>query len=148
MPRPTSRWTARTGRPRRRWSGCWPRRTVMTPAAGLRVELGDRGYYILVGGGLLATAGRHLAPVLRRPRVVVLSDRTVADLHLGCLTRSLDEAGIAHDAVIVPPGEQTKDFHRLEQVIDALLAARIDRETTLLALGGGVIGDLGGFAAP
>ena len=119
----------------------------MTPAARLRVELGDRGYDILVGGGLLATAGRHLAPVLRRPRVVVLSDRTVADLHLGSLTRSLDEAGIAHDAVIVPPGEQTKDFRRLEEVIDALLAARIDRETTLLALGGGVIGDLGGFAA-
>ena len=119
----------------------------MTPAARLRVELGDRGYDILVGGGLLATAGRHLAPVLRRPRVVVLSDRIVADLHLDCLTRSLDEAAIAHSVVIVPPGEQSKDFRRLEEVIDALLAARIDRETTLLALGGGVIGDLGGFAA-
>ncbi len=119
----------------------------MSDATRLRVDLGARGYDIVVGSGLLAEAGRHLAPVLRQPRVAVLTDRTVARHWLATLAASLDAAGIAWHAIEIEPGEGSKDFRHLEQVIDALLAARIERGTTLLALGGGVVGDLGGFAA-
>ncbi|MCI0431199.1 MAG: 3-dehydroquinate synthase [Rhodospirillales bacterium] len=113
----------------------------------LRVELGARSYDILIGRGLLANAGRHLKPVLKQPRVIVLTDHTVAELHLPSLTRALGAAGIDSHPIILPPGEQTKSFAQLEEVIDQLLAARIERGTTLAALGGGVIGDLAGFAA-
>jgi 3-dehydroquinate synthase len=113
----------------------------------LCVELGARSYDILIGRGLLANAGRHLKPVLRQTRVVVLTDRTVAELHLPSLTRALGAAGIDSHPIILPPGEQTKTFEQLEEVIDQLLAARIERGSTLVALGGGVIGDLAGFAA-
>ncbi|HTO81407.1 MAG TPA: 3-dehydroquinate synthase [Methylomirabilota bacterium] len=113
----------------------------------LTVELGPRRYDILIGRGLLATAGQHVRPLLKQPRVVVLTDRTVAPLHLPTLTRALDDAGIAHGTIVLPPGEQTKNFEQLEEVIDRLLAARVERSTTLVALGGGVIGDLAGFAA-
>src|SRR5690606_33625355 len=74
-------------------------------------------------------------------------DATVADLHLAALGRALDDAGIRHDAIVVPAGEQTKSFEELARVVDALLAARIQRDTALIALGGGVVGDLGGVAA-
>ena len=113
----------------------------------LTVELASRSYDILIGRGLLAAAGRHLQPLLRQPRVVVLTDRTVASLHLPSLMRALDEAGIGHETIVLPAGEQTKSFAQLEEVIDRLLAARVERGTTLVALGGGVIGDLAGFAA-
>jgi 3-dehydroquinate synthase len=113
----------------------------------LRLELGARGYDILIGRGLLANAGRHLKPVLRQPRAVVLTDRTVAELHLPSLTRALAATGIDCHPIVLPPGEQTKSFEQLEEVIDQLLAARIERGSTLVALGGGVIGDLAGFAA-
>ena len=113
----------------------------------LRLELGARSYDILIGRGLLANAGRHLKPVLKQPRVVVLTDRTVAELHLPSLTRALGAAGIESQAIVLPPGEQTKSFSQLEELVDRLLAARIERGSTLVALGGGVIGDLAGFAA-
>src|SRR5690606_20419875 len=74
-------------------------------------------------------------------------DATVADLHLAALGRALVDAGIPHDAIVVPAGEQTKSFEELARVVDALLAARIERATALIALGGRVVGDLGGFAA-
>ena len=113
----------------------------------LRVELGARGYDILIGRGLMARAGDHLRPLLKQPRVVVLTDETVAALHLASLTRALDAAGIACVPIVLPPGEQTKSFSQLEEVIDRLLEARIERSSALVALGGGVIGDLAGFAA-
>jgi 3-dehydroquinate synthase len=113
----------------------------------LRVELGPRSYDILIGRGLIAGAGRHLRPLLKQPRVVVLSDRTVAGLHLASLARALGETDIAFETILLPPGEQTKSFEQLQEVIDQLLAARVERSTTLVALGGGVIGDLAGFAA-
>ncbi|WP_425450290.1 3-dehydroquinate synthase [Virgifigura deserti] len=119
----------------------------MSSIERLGVDLGARSYEILVGSGLLATAGHCIKPLLKQPRVIVLSDRAVADLYLATLTRALDDAGIAHEAIIVPVGEQTKSFGELARVVDALLAARVERGTTLVALGGGVIGDLGGFAA-
>ena len=113
----------------------------------LRVELGERGYDILVGADLIAHAGRHMKPVLPRPRVVVITDETVAKLHLAALTASLDQAGIAHGTIVLPAGEATKDFAHLERLIEELLGQRVERSTMLVALGGGVIGDISGFAA-
>ena len=119
----------------------------MTAPARQRVALGERGYDILVGDDLLASAGRHIAPVLRQPRAIVVSDTNVAAIHLAALERSLSDAGIAHDAVVLPAGEQTKDFAHLERLIARLLEMKVERGTALIALGGGVIGDLTGFAA-
>jgi 3-dehydroquinate synthase len=113
----------------------------------LRVELGARGYDILVGGGLIAEAGSTMLPVLRQKRVFVVTDETVAPLHLPALESSLAAAGIAWDTAILPAGEQTKSFEHLAALTDRLLAAGVERSATLVALGGGVIGDLTGFAA-
>lgn len=113
----------------------------------LRVELGARGYDILVGGGLIADAGSAVLPVLRQKRVFVVTDETVAPLHLPALEAALAAAGIAVETAILPAGEQTKSFEHLAALADRLLAAGIERGSTLVALGGGVIGDLTGFAA-
>jgi 3-dehydroquinate synthase len=119
----------------------------MTEPHRQRVSLGDRSYDILIGDGLLAMAGSHIAPVLRRPRTIIVTDTNVAALHLAALERSLADANIAHEVVVLPPGEQTKDFVHLEKLIARLLELKIERGTSLIALGGGVIGDLTGFAA-
>ncbi len=119
----------------------------MTACEILRVELGPRSYDIVVGEGALARTGRRVAPLLGAGKTVVVTDETVAGLHLEELERSLAEAGIEHATIVLPPGEQTKDFAHLERLIDDLLALGIERGSTLIALGGGVIGDLAGFAA-
>ncbi len=115
--------------------------------ARLRVELGERSYDIVVGDGLIADAARYLNPVLPGHRVAVVTDETVAALYLQPLCGALDGGGIEHCEVILPPGETTKDFGHLERLIDDLLDARIARGDAIVALGGGVIGDLAGFAA-
>ncbi|MET4697331.1 3-dehydroquinate synthase [Constrictibacter sp. MBR-5] len=117
------------------------------PVETVRVELGDRSYDILVGAGLIEGAGPLIAPRLRRPRAIVVTDETVARFHLAPLQASLEAAGIRCDSVVVPPGEATKAFDRLSGVLDAILDAGIDRDSTVIALGGGVVGDLAGFAA-
>jgi len=119
----------------------------MNPVTTVRVELDARGYDIHVGPGLLPRAGALMRPVLKLPRVIVVADETVAALHLATLTASLDAAGIAHAAIEVPSGEGSKDFRTLAWLIDELLALKLERSSTLVALGGGVIGDLVGFAA-
>ncbi len=119
----------------------------MTAPIRQRVSLGKRGYDILIGDDLLASAGRYIAPVLHQPRAVIVTDANVAAIHLATLERSLADAGVAHEAVVLPAGEQTKDFAHLEKLIAHLLELKIERSTTLIALGGGVIGDLTGFAA-
>ncbi len=111
------------------------------------VALGDRSYDIHIGPTVLAEAGALIQPLLRRRRVIVITDETVAGLHLEMLTLSLDLAGIAHDVVILPPGEGTKSFSQLAGLMDRLFEIGIERASTLVALGGGVIGDLVGFAA-
>jgi 3-dehydroquinate synthase len=121
--------------------------TAGRDVATVRVELADRSYDIIIGENLLANAGTYLAPVLARPRVVIVSDEVVAGLHLAPLRASLDAAGIRHDAIIVPPGEGSKNFTQLQALLDRLLDLRIERRDTILALGGGVVGDLAGFAA-
>lgn len=113
----------------------------------LHVALGARSYDILIGANLIARAGERMKPILARPRVVVITDETVARLHLPTLLSSFDAAGIAHGRVVLPAGEATKDFAHLEQLIEELLAQRVERSTVLVALGGGVIGDIAGFAA-
>jgi 3-dehydroquinate synthase len=113
----------------------------------LRVELGNRSYEILVGSGLIERAGREMLPLLRRRHVIVVSDETVAGHYLAALRDSLSEAGILDHAVLLPPGEQTKDLAHFGKLAEEILAAGIERGTTLVALGGGVVGDVTGFAA-
>ncbi|MDG2482256.1 MAG: 3-dehydroquinate synthase [Alphaproteobacteria bacterium] len=113
----------------------------------LHVPLGDRAYDIVVGSGLLGCAGELIGPVLNRPRVVVVTDRTVAGLYLETLQAAFDTAGISHDTIVLPPGEQTKDFQHFEELLDRLLDMGLERSDMVIALGGGVIGDLTGFAA-
>jgi 3-dehydroquinate synthase len=113
----------------------------------VRVELGPRSYEVRVGQGLLAGVGAQIAPLLRRKRVAVLTDRTVAGLHLEALTSALEREGIAVEAHALTPGEATKSWAGLSEAVEWLLDARVERRDLVLALGGGVIGDLAGFAA-
>jgi len=110
------------------------------------VSLGERSYDVAIGTGLLPEVGARLAPFFRRPRTVIVSDETVAGLHLAFLQDGLRQAGIVSEAVIVPPGEGSKSWPMLERVVEALLAAQIERDDLVIAFGGGVIGDLAGFA--
>jgi 3-dehydroquinate synthase len=111
------------------------------------VALGARAYDILIGDGVLADAGRYIRPLLRHPRVIVVTDEQVAPLHLTPLQQSLYEAGIDHRAIVLPAGEQTKDFAHVETLTTRILDAGVERATPLIALGGGVVGDITGFAA-
>ncbi len=113
----------------------------------LRVDLGVRAYDIVVGIGLMDIAGLLVAPLLERPGAVIITDENVAPLYLGALKESLSAAGIGHSQIILPAGEQTKDFAHLEQLTGMLLERGVERGTILIALGGGVIGDIAGFAA-
>jgi 3-dehydroquinate synthase len=113
----------------------------------LRVELEDRSYDIIVGEGLLADASSHLQSVLKRPAVTVVTDETVAGLHLPTLQQNLSANGIDCNEIVVPAGESTKNFSQLESLLDRLLDLGIERSDILIALGGGVVGDLVGFAA-
>jgi 3-dehydroquinate synthase len=113
----------------------------------LRVELGARAYEVLVGRGLLEQSGALLGRVLRQQRVIIVTDETVAALHMARFVAGLEAAGIAHHQLVLPPGEGTKDFAHFAQLCQDILALGIERSTTLVALGGGVVGDLAGFAA-
>jgi 3-dehydroquinate synthase len=113
----------------------------------IEVGLGARSYEVRVGPGLIDGAGEALAPLLKRRRTAIVSDETVWGLHGARLTASLERAGIAASPVIVPPGEQTKSFEGLADVSDRLLALELDRGDVITAFGGGVVGDLAGFAA-
>jgi 3-dehydroquinate synthase len=119
----------------------------MSVEAKVHVELGDRGYDILIGEGLLERAGELIRPLARRPRVFVVADETVAALHLPRLSKGLEAAGLTFTAVLVPPGEQSKSFARLDQVLGDLISAGAERDDLILAFGGGVVGDLAGLAA-
>ena len=88
-----------------------------------------------------------MLPLLRRRQTVIVTDEQVARYHLPALRRSLDEHGIANHAIVLPPGERTKDLAHFGQLIDGVLAIGIERGTMLVALGGGVVGDIAGFAA-
>jgi shikimate kinase/3-dehydroquinate synthase len=118
------------------------------PPQRLHVQLGARSYQVVIGGNLLARAGTLLAPVLPRPSVVVVTDSNVGPLYLDVLRTSLTEAGIGVDGeIVVPAGEGSKSLYRYAEVVNEVLQAGVERHTSLIALGGGVIGDLAGFAA-
>jgi len=112
----------------------------------LNVALGDRSYPIHIGSGVLERADL-LVPHLGQKKVLVVSNTTVAPLYFERLRSTLEKAGISVMSVILPDGEKYKDWNTLNLIFDALLGAHCERGTTLIALGGGVIGDMGGFAA-
>ncbi len=106
-----------------------------------------RPYEVLIGEGLIERAGEFIAPMLKRRRVAVVTDETVRDLHGARLSASLAAAGVETATVAVAPGEETKSFEGLAALCDALLALELERGDLIVALGGGVVGDLAGFAA-
>ncbi|RAH99263.1 3-dehydroquinate synthase [Acuticoccus sediminis] len=113
----------------------------------VHVPLGDRAYDVLIGEGLLANAGALIAERLGRRRALVVTDDVVAGLHLPALMESLAAAGIGATHIVLPEGEATKSPERLLETVDAILDAGLERNDIVIALGGGVIGDLAGFAA-
>ena len=113
----------------------------------VKVALDGRAYEVWIGVGLLAKAGAALLDVIPRRRTVVVTDETVARLHGETVRAGLEDAGISAEFIVLPPGEQTKSFDGLADLCDRLLAAQLDRGDVITALGGGVIGDLTGFAA-
>lgn len=107
---------------------------------------GFRPYEVIVGRGLLGQAGEHIAP-LARGRTVIISDETVAGLHAPALMAALEATGVRPRLITVPAGEASKSFSELERVLDRMLAMGLDRTDIVIALGGGVVGDLAGLAA-
>ncbi|MGF1454908.1 MAG: 3-dehydroquinate synthase [Alphaproteobacteria bacterium] len=113
----------------------------------VRVAAGGGAYNVVIGGGLIGSAGERIRPLLKRPKTVVVTDRMVQSVHGAALSASLGAAEIDHETVVLPEGEATKSLTQLEALCDALLGHGIERSDTIIAFGGGVIGDLTGFAA-
>lgn len=113
----------------------------------VHVALGERAYDILIGARLLDDAGAILAERLPGRRYGIITDENVARAQLPRLLASLDAAGLGHSEIVLPAGESTKSFAHLQTAVEGLLAAKLERGDLVIALGGGVIGDLGGFAA-
>jgi len=113
----------------------------------LHVGIEGRAYDIVAGSGLLPRAAELIQKVRAVKRLVVVTDETVAGLHLQSLHRSLEQAGIAHQDIVLPAGEGTKDFAHYAKLSEDILSLGIERGTLLVALGGGVVGDLTGFTA-
>jgi 3-dehydroquinate synthase len=118
----------------------------MKPLHTLNVDLGDRSYPIFIGHDLLDDPAL-ITDYIRGSSAVIVSNTTVAPLYLGKVEDSLMQAQVRYDSVILPDGEQYKTLASIETIIDKLLTCRHDRKTTLIALGGGVVGDITGFAA-
>jgi len=120
-------------------------------SSGLRetvnVGLGDRAYDILIGPGLLNEGAERIAALLRRKRICIVTEERVAALHLSSLQAALTKAGVTSEALILPPGESTKSWPHLELTVEWLIEQKVERDDLVLAFGGGVIGDLAGFAA-
>lgn len=119
----------------------------MSDRVTIDVDLGERSYPIHVGAGLLTDAGALIRDRISRPNTVIVTDETVAALHLEALKTSFANAGISCDAIVLLPGEATKRFEVLESLCGDLLDVGVERNDTIIAFGGGVIGDLTGFAA-
>jgi shikimate kinase / 3-dehydroquinate synthase len=113
----------------------------------VRVELGERAYDIAIGRGLLASAGKRIAALRPGAAAIIVTDETVARHHVDSAEASLAAAKVRTARLVLAPGEASKSWRVLETVCDAILAARIERRDLVVALGGGVIGDLAGFAA-
>lgn len=113
----------------------------------VHVPLDDRAYDVRIGSGLIAQAGAQIAPFLRRPKVAVVTDENVGALHLDALREGLAQAGIEMTSLTLPAGEATKSWPHFSRCVEWLLEEKVERRDVVVALGGGVIGDLVGFAA-
>ncbi len=113
----------------------------------VHVPLDERSYDVRIGRGLVESAGAQINAFLARPKVWIVTEETVAALHLTTLQDGLEAGGVAHEALILPPGEATKSWPHLQRVVDWLLTEKVERRDIVVAFGGGVIGDLVGFAA-
>ncbi len=113
----------------------------------LKLDLGDKAYDIIIGSGVLDHAGSYLKQLLKRPRTVIITDENVASVQLPRLEASLKVENIEFETLILPAGEPTKSFSQLEYLLGKLLEMRLERSDMIIAFGGGVIGDLAGFAA-
>nr|MCU0902127.1 iron-containing alcohol dehydrogenase [Cypionkella sp.] len=111
------------------------------------VDLGTRSYEVRIGAGLIGRAGAEIAPLLRRKRVAIVTDETVAAAHLPALKAALQAEGIASTALALPAGEGTKGWENLARCTEWLLEEKVERRDIVVALGGGVIGDLVGFSS-
>ncbi|WP_185804640.1 3-dehydroquinate synthase [Pontivivens nitratireducens] len=121
---------------------------VINPSTEVvNVGLSARSYDIVIGPGLLADAAQRIGALLPRPRISIVTEERVAALHLEALQTALTGAGIESEALILPPGETTKNWANLERTVEWLLERKVERDDLVLAFGGGVIGDLAGFAA-
>ncbi len=113
----------------------------------VKVELGHASYEILISAGLLEHLGQIIEPYLQRKSVAIITDRNVAAFHLEKLQHVLDMNSIQHCSFRIEPGESSKDWVNLQETVEWLLKMRIERDDMILAFGGGVVGDLAGFAA-
>jgi 3-dehydroquinate synthase len=113
----------------------------------VKVALGERSYEIAIGRGQLASLGQRIAALRPGAKAAIVTDETVAKLHLSAALAAIAGAGLTSATVVVPPGEGSKSFATFESVCEQLILARIERGDLVVALGGGVIGDLAGFAA-
>jgi 3-dehydroquinate synthase len=113
----------------------------------IRVELGPRSYDVVIGAGLIDEAGERISALLPGRSAAIVTDSNVADLHLAPLRGALIRAGIRAHPIVVPAGENSKNFQELEIAVEAILQAKLERHDAVIALGGGVVGDLAGFAA-
>ena len=113
----------------------------------IEVRLPGRSYPIVIGDGLIASAGRRIADALPGARCAVVSDRNIAALYLGPLKASLEQQGVFLGEAVVSPGEASKSFPVLAPLCESLLELGVERGDCVIALGGGVVGDLAGFAA-
>src|SRR5271156_4038032 len=120
---------------------------VRSDPAVVRVALGERGYDIVIGRGVIASLGARVAARGPGAKAFIVTDENVARALLAPAEAALAHAGVAASHVIVPPGEGSKSYRVFEEVCEAMIASRIERGDLAVALGGGVIGDLAGFAA-
>jgi 3-dehydroquinate synthase len=112
----------------------------------LTVELGSRSYPILIGDGLLGEIGRHVTPLLKRPRTMIVTDEHVAPPYLNAVSAALAAEGVAVSSLVLPAGESSKSWAGLARLTEWLIGEGVERSDHVVALGGGVIGDLVGFA--
>ena len=113
----------------------------------VRVDLANRGYDVIIQAGLLDRVGEHLLPLAKSANAVVVTNTVVHRLYGSRLTRSLQSAGFRTSVICLPDGERTKSLRWVSAILNELVRRRYERKTVLLALGGGVVGDLAGFAA-
>lgn len=119
----------------------------MSKIEQIPVALGERSYDVVVGSDVIASAGERIAPLIQHKPVLIITDETVAGLHLPTLRTSLDNSGIPSEIIVLEPGEHTKEFSAFASLTNQILDFGPERRSTLIALGGGVVGDITGFAA-